>query len=80
MTITEVGEEIEALPFDDMDVQMFLEELVCNMNSGSLIYDFVSDEYDEQVAEDKEKWKERLDFIEVIGNTKVYFEEYPEEQ
>lgn len=55
MEITNVGKEIEVLPFDDMEVQMYLEELVCNMNSGSLIYDFVSDEYDEQISEDKEK-------------------------
>lgn len=75
LPITQVEKEIEALPFDNMGVQMYLEELICNMNSGSLIYDFVSNEYDEHVAEDKEKWKERLEFIEVIGNTNVYLEE-----
>lgn len=73
--ITQAGEKIESLPFDYMNVQMFLEELICNTNSGSLIYNFVSNEYDEQVAEDKDKWKERLEFIEVIGNTNVYLEE-----
>ena len=56
-----------------MNVQMFLEELICNTNSGRLIYNFVSNEYDEQVDEDK--WKERFEFIEVIGNTNVYLEE-----
>lgn len=75
MEITEIGKEIEVLPFDNMWEQKFFEELICNMNSGSLIYNFVSDEYDEQVSEDKEKWKERIDFIEVIGNTNVYFAE-----
>lgn len=35
----------------------------------------MSNEYDEQVAEDKDKWKERLEFIEIIGNTNVCFEE-----
>lgn len=75
LAITQVGKEIEPLSFDDMGVQMYFEELICNMNSGSLIYDFVSNEYDEQVAEDKEKWKERLEFIEVIGNSNVYLEE-----
>lgn len=57
MAITEVGKEIEVLPFDDMGEQMFLEELICNMNSGSLIYDFVSCEYDEQIVEDKKSGK-----------------------
>ncbi|MDE5946105.1 MAG: hypothetical protein K2G63_02170, partial [Oscillospiraceae bacterium] len=75
LAITQVGKEIEALPFDDMGVQTFLEELICNTNSGSLIYDFVSNEYDEQVAENKEKWKKRLDFIEMIGNANVYLED-----
>lgn len=75
LAITQLGEEIEALPFDDMGVQMFLEELICNTNSASLIYDFVSNEYDEQVAENKEKWKERLKFIELIGNANVYLED-----
>lgn len=75
MAITEMGKEIEALPFDNMGVEMFLEELICNMNSGSLIYGFVSDEYDEQVDEDKEKWKERLKFMELIGNSNVYLED-----
>ena len=75
MAITKVGKEVEVLPFDDMGVQMFLEELICNMNSGSLIYDFVSDEYDEQVDEDKGKWKERLQFMELIGNANVYFKD-----
>ncbi|WP_302950798.1 hypothetical protein [Holdemania filiformis] len=75
LTITQVGENIEALPFDYMNLQMVLEELICNKNSGEIIYNFVSNEYDEQVAEDKDKWKERLEFIEIIGNTNVCFEE-----
>lgn len=75
MGITEVGKEIEMLPFEIMrGIQDFFEELICNMNSGRLIHDFVSAEYDEQVTEDKEKWKERLKFIEVIGNKNIHFE------
>lgn len=72
--ITQAGENIEALPFDYMNVQMFLEELICNINAGEIIYDFVSNEYDEQVIEDKDKWKERLKFMEIIGNSNVCFE------
>ncbi|MBD5101533.1 MAG: hypothetical protein HDT27_02335 [Subdoligranulum sp.] len=75
MAITEAGKKIEVLPFDDMEEQIFLEELICNMNSGSLIYDFVSDEYDKQIDEDKKGWKERLEFMELIGNANVYLED-----
>lgn len=82
MAITEAGKGIEVLPFDDMEVEMYLEELVCNMNSGSLIYDFVSNEYDEQIAEDKEKWRKRLEFIELIGNANIYwnYDEWDDEE
>ena len=31
-----------------------------------MIYEFVSNEYDEMIAEDKEKWKKRLEFIKFI--------------
>lgn len=80
INFSEFGEKIEALPFDDMGYQKFLEELVCNINSGSSIYNFVSSEYDEMVAEDKEKWKERLKFIELIGNSNIYLEEESDEE
>ncbi|MBR9649490.1 hypothetical protein [Clostridium tyrobutyricum] len=78
MPLKEVGKEYEELPFDDMRLQDYLQELVCNENSGEKIYEFVSDEYDEMVAEDKEKWKKRLEFIEVIGNTNIIFGEEDE--
>ncbi|MDK0866840.1 hypothetical protein P5F37_09965 [Clostridium perfringens] len=73
--IKEVGKEYEELPFDDMGLQDYLHELVCNENSGEKIYEFVSAEYDEMVAEDKEKWKKRMEFVEVIGNTNVIWVE-----
>lgn len=73
LKISEIGEEIDALPFDDMGLDSFIEELIYNRDSGSLIYDFVSEEYDEMVAEDKEKWKKRLEFIDIIGNTNYCF-------
>ncbi|MBV4440443.1 hypothetical protein [Clostridium tyrobutyricum] len=78
LPLKEVGKEYEELPFDDMRLQDYLQELVCNENSGEKIYEFVSDEYDEMVAEDKEKWKKRLEFIEVIGNTNIIFGEEDE--
>lgn len=73
LKISEIGEEIDALPFDVMGLDSFLEELIYNKDSGSLIYDFVSEEYDEMVKEDKEKWKKRLEFIDIIGNTNYCF-------
>lgn len=39
-----------------------------------MLYDFVSDAYDELVEEDKVKWKERVEAIDaLVGNTNVYF-------
>ncbi len=71
--ITIFEDEIEALHFYNGNVNMFLEELISNINSGSSIYDFVLNEYYEQEYEDKEKWKERLNFIELISNPSMYF-------
>jgi len=73
--ITTAGQKIEALPFEDAGLQQVFEELICNRNSGGSIYDFVSSQYDEQVDEDKKKWKERLEFIGLIGNPHVYWGE-----
>ena len=78
LPLKEVGKEYEELPFDDMGLQDYLQELVCNENSGEKIYEFVSNEYDEMVAEDKGKWKNRLEFIDAIGNTNIIFEEEDE--
>lgn len=73
--LKEVGKEYEELPFDDMGLQDYLYELVCNENSGEKIYEFVSDEYDEMVAENKEKWKKRIEFVDLIGNTNIIWED-----
>ncbi len=77
--LVEYGEKFQELPFQDWGEKEFLHELVCNENSGENIYNFVSNEYDEMVAEDKEKWKRRLEFIEIIGNKKVWVTEDDEE-
>lgn len=73
--ITEIGNEIEVLPFDYLDIQTYLEELVCNTTSGGLIYDYILEEYAERLENDKRKMKNRLEFIEIIGNSNVHFEE-----
>lgn len=78
--ITTAGQKIEALPFENAGLQQVFEELICNRNSGGSIYDFVSSQYDEQVSVDKEKWKERLEFISMIGNLYVYCDEGEEDE
>jgi hypothetical protein len=50
--------------------------LIINKNACCLLYDFVSQEYDELVKEDKEQWKERIDAIDVlVGTPNVIFDE-----
>lgn len=75
LLLKKIGEEYEEIPFDDMGLEECLHELVCNENSGEKIYEFVSEQYDEMVADDKEKWKKRLEFIGIIGNRNIIFEE-----
>lgn len=66
LPLKEFGEEYRELPFEDVELQSYLYELIANENSGEMIYEFVSHEYDEMIAEDKEKWKKRLKFIKLI--------------
>ena len=69
--------ELPVLSFEQCDVPEFLNDLIINEYSSSMLYDFVSDAYDELVEEDKAKWKERIKASDVlIGNTDVYFEEF----
>lgn len=69
--------ELSALLFEQCDIPEFLNELITDKNSNSMLYDFVSDAYDELVEEDKVKWKERVEAIDaLVGNTNVYFEEF----
>lgn len=73
LPLNEIGKEFEELQFDNMELEDYLYELVCNENSGEKIYEFVSNEYDEIVSEDKEKWKNRLEFIDLIGNRNIIY-------
>lgn len=75
LRITAAGREFEALPFEEEGPQQVFEELIRNRNSGRSIYEFVSPQYDDLVDEDKEKWKERLRFIGLVGNSRVYWAE-----
>lgn len=69
--------ELSALPFEQCDIPGFLNELITDKNSSSMLYDFVSDAYDQLVEEDKAKWKNRIEAIDaLVGNTDVYFGEF----
>jgi hypothetical protein len=73
LPLKDAGKEFEELPFDDMELQDYMHELVCNENSGGNIYDFVSSAYDEMADQDREKWKDRMYFVGMIGNRYVIF-------
>lgn len=51
--------------------------MIVDMNSSSMLFDFVSDAYDELVEKDKDEWKKRIEAMDaLIGNTEIYFEEF----
>lgn len=71
--------EVSALPFEQCDIPEFLNNLITDKNSSSMLYEFVSNAYDELVEEDKAKWKDRVEAIDVlVGNTDVYFDTFDE--
>lgn len=69
--IKEIDKEFKELPFDDMGLKLYLNELLCNENSGESIYDFVFNEYSEMIeegnTEDIENLEKRKEFIKYIG-------------
>lgn len=69
--------ELPVLPFEQCDIPEFLNDLIVDEYSSSMLYDFVSDAYDELVDEDKAKWKNRIEAIDaLVGNTDVFIEEF----
>lgn len=71
--ITKMLDEIEPLSFDYGDVHAYMSDIITNENSCYMLHDFVDTAYDELVAENKTKWKERLNTIKyVIGNKYAY--------
>lgn len=69
--------ELPALPFEQCYIPEFINDLIVNRNSSSMLYEFVSDAYDELVEKDKAEWKNRMTMIdELIGNTNVYLGEF----
>lgn len=57
---------IKEIDFDDYSVYNFMKEIIANENSGYEIYNLVNSEYDEMVAENKEKWKNRINILNML--------------
>lgn len=76
LPVVELSDGLPVLPFEQCDIPIFLNDLIVDENSNSMLYDFVSDAYDALVEKDKDEWKNRIEAIDVlVGNTDVYFEE-----
>lgn len=72
--------DLPALPFEQCDLTEFISDLITNRDSCGMLYDFVSNAYDELAGEDKAEWKDRVEAIDaLVGNTNVYFEEFDDE-
>ena len=61
--LTKIIDDIAPLSFEEYNLNYFLRSLITNDNDTYMIYDFVSNEYDELVEQNKEKWKERCEII-----------------
>lgn len=73
---TILADEIPPLPFEQCDVTEYVKELITNDNSCSMLYDFVSSSYDELVEQDKSKWKNRINAIDMlVGNSDILIDE-----
>lgn len=76
LSATKAGNEIMPLPFEECYVADYVASLITNKDSCSMLYDFISESYDELVAQDKSKWKERNEAIDaLVGNPNVIFDE-----
>ena len=68
-------DELLPLPFEEEanDIVDYIKKLVMNDSEYSMLYDFVSQSYDELVKQDKENWKKRIEIIDaLIGNSNVF--------
>ena len=58
------------MEFDEGLIEQHLAEIILNPEDGQDYFDEVDTLYDELYAEDKTKWKNRLELIEYIFDTK----------
>lgn len=72
------------LPFDECEINYYIHDLITNGWSCNILYEFVSDQYDEMIEENKEEWKERIETIgNIIGNiigNQYYFLDVDEDE
>ena len=68
--MTQPGERLQEqvkdappLPFDPGDMAEYLNEIIKNADASITLHEFVSETYDEMIADDKEAWKRRIDFM-----------------
>lgn len=79
LAVAEYKEKFPALPFEECDLPELLKDFITGKNAGDRIYEFVDDQYDEMVCEDKNEWKERVNAIDLlVGNTDMIFEDFCE--
>ena len=65
----------DALDFEPEMIDDYLSELVLRPESVRNLYDAVDDLYDELCSEDKQKWKNHLEFIDYfIANSEKFFD------
>ncbi len=62
--------EEKGLEFDEGLIEQHLAEIILNPEDGQDYFDEVDTLYDELYTKDKTKWKDRVDFIEYIIDTK----------
>lgn len=70
----EYSKNLPALPFEQCDLPELLDDLISNKSSCGMLYDFVSNAYDELVDEDKTEWKNRIEAIDMLVRNDVLFD------
>jgi hypothetical protein len=81
LSSVEFGKDICPLPFDCLDIDECIQSLVTNENSCLSLHDFVDEEYDKMVNEDKQKWHDHIEAIDaLVGNPNVNFDEFDNEK
>ncbi|MEG0691812.1 MAG: hypothetical protein RR444_01895 [Oscillospiraceae bacterium] len=72
---TQFAKDYSPLPFEKCDITNFVKDFLCCGHSNYDLFNFVDNEYDELVSDNKPNWKERTDAIDtLVGNTDIYFD------
>lgn len=63
------------LPFEECNIASYVKDFLCCGHSNYDLFNFIDNEYDELVSENKPKWKERTEAIDsLVGNTDINFD------